>query len=481
MLHHDLQLYARHTELQEEWQSFCDRRPHLLSSFPPPQLDPSSEEWAGGWRLGSVFEASHLNLLAPLEVREHPILVIRDDSPLNTLTLSMDSLRYNVLYIPPARESQPRSPIILRNKASHFTVLQPVAPCDSRSVLRALLPMLDPYNYIDKSFCSQCRMVDLLSVSKLAAEADDARVAHSILLRGLSDAFERTPSQTMANIHPHAALQLLDAETADAGVVDCDLLTADANVPRPSSPSQTSPSKAPLVATTPPRGQPSGHTPRTGPLFSAASSPEAADAHDVRTLSSQASGISISSSGITDVSNVDLAAYVRMSCGKNESRYARGMDVVGAASSDETSEVTGPSWKSSDGTLSSSQTPSIFSTGSAHIHATPSDFVHPLCQRNHSTDFVQFHSANHTCDWPDCRSPAIPRAAFGWHCPACSFDICVHCWPITFSPVSSQITMASDSDHTLQLDSPAPSQPSQAAPRLQESADAAALSRGHDA
>jgi len=231
----------------------------------------------------------------------------------------------------------------------------------------------------------------------------------------------------------------------------------------------SSPQKVLNSQSTPPR-----HTarslqfPKTPSLSSQASQLSLQDS-SLPSAHTSTSAPSQDSSVISNVSNIDLADFVAMSGRLGESRFAARVEVVGDGSSDTTSEMTGSRWNSSEA-ASSSQTPSIFSTGSAHTHLTPSNFPHPRCRLNHVTDFVQYHTDNHRCDWPGCESSSIPSGAFGWHCPQCSFDICVQCCPIDFTPESSQITIHSSLSQS----------DSQAAPRLQEDADAAAIRRGQN-
>jgi hypothetical protein len=108
----------------------------------------------------------------------------------------------------------------------------------------------------------------------------------------------------------------------------------------------------------------------------------------------------------------------------------------------------------------------------------PNGFELPLCHCQRPMGFFRFCEDNHSCDTETCLR-VIPHNSYAWHCPYCNFDICTVCAPYDWTPVNS-FTSSSlpDSAATLELDSP-PS--SQAALRLQASADAAALSRGHNA
>jgi hypothetical protein len=378
----------------------------------------------------------------------------------------MDSLEHQVLYIPPLPGSQPRPPIILRNKSNHFTVLQPCDPTTSEDVLQAFLPILQAATvnrYIGDS--SQCRIAGLLGACAQAGEAADLRAAHSILHRDLSDTFARTPSQTMANAQPHAALQLLGAVHQDETDAGHDLLADAADEPRPISPSpQASPTKAPLVSLTPPRGLSSGRTPRD--CFS---SPDA---------SQSAPSVASSPASVSSLSNVsekDLGQLVETTCGRSDNHYASRIGVRGAVTPDETSD-SGSFRSSGLASGSTSQAPSIYSTGSFHPHPIPNGTFQPPCASHHSMQFGRFTQPNHRCDNPTCALD-ITQGSFGWHCEVCSFDYCRACFPCDWQPIPSQSTL-DDSMSTMQLNS-ASSSPV-AAPRLQESADAAAVSRGHD-
>jgi hypothetical protein len=166
-----------------------------------------------------------------------------------------------------------------------------------------------------------------------------------------------------------------------------------------------------------------------------------------------------------------------MSCRRRESLYASRIGVRGQVSSDETSE-SGSLYTSSG--VDSSQTPSIVSSGSFHIHLTPNDFQLPLCDNGHDMPFGQFHEDNHTCDVEGCASSGIiAREQFGFHCAHCNTDVCVRCWPIDWTPESSQLSL--NTTPTSSQSSHAPVDAPQAAPRLQVDADAAAFGRGHDA
>ena len=350
MLLLDLELYAKYSELQREWESACSECPHLLSSFPPPLLDSASCEWAGGWRLGQIFEASHLNLLAPLEARESPILVIQDNSAFNQLTLDTCTLGNHVVYLPPVRNSNARPPIILRNKGNHFTVLRASDQnVNNENVLRALLPLLQPvqlHHYIDEARFAQCSVASLLNVFKPVAETDDLHAAHSLLHLNLLQRFSRTQSQTLAHLHEQSsALQLLDASAEEADTVDILLFPLSPPRNRRDAPDGQSPTKAAALST-PPR--PSLGLERTARnpagLSSASASPR-------------------SESSLAIDSETDLGQLVEMTGGRSDNRFAARICVRGDISSDETS-ISGSFRSSGLATGSTSEAPSIFSTGS---------------------------------------------------------------------------------------------------------------------
>jgi hypothetical protein len=270
-----------------------------------------------------------------------------------------------------------------------------------------------------------------------------------------------------------------DAETADSDDEGVDLLGSSkrsaSNSDNESNPS--SPQKVPNSQSTPPR-----HTarsllsPKTPSLASQTSqltihSPLPPVTQTSDALMHDAS--STAPSQISDVSNIDLAAYVRKQCRSNESRLRAHVDVVGDVSSDERSEVTGSAWLSSQRTTSVSEAPSLFSTGSLHSHAIPSDHDMPKCKCLRSMRFFCFHETNHTCDGTAC-AQSIPAGAFGWHCADCDVDLCTNCFPINFTPVNS---FDDSLGSVLSSDAPPPSD-DRAAPRLQEGADAAASRLG---
>jgi hypothetical protein len=463
MLLLDSELYAKQTELQQEWEAFCSGYPHLLSSFPPPLLNPASCEWAGGWRLGQVFEASHLNLLAPLEVRECPILVIQDNSAFNQLTLDIASLSNHVIYLPPAGDSNPRPPIILRNKGNHFTVLRPAERnVTTHSVLQILLPLLQPSNfhhYIKGVSSAQHPITDLLNVSKQVADTDELRHTHGLLHMLLSQRFPRTISQTMAyHYEQSSALQALDAAAADAATVD--ILSPPLSPPRnrPDTTDGQSPTKAAALSTPPRSSAGLERTARNPAGFSSASaSPR-------------------SESSLAIDSETDLGQLVEMTGGRTDSRFAARIGVRGDASSDETS-ISGSFHSSGLATGSTSETPSIFSTGSFHPHPIPNGAIRPPCAARHAMQFGNFSQPNHRCDNPACNSD-IPQGIFGWHCEMCSFDYCSTCFPYDWTAIPSQESTLHDSLSTLQLYSESPSP--LAALRHQEGASAAVLDRGHN-
>jgi hypothetical protein len=175
-------------------------------------------------------------------------------------------------------------------------------------------------------------------------------------------------------------------------------------------------------------------------------------------------------SAISNVSNVDLANYIAMQGRAGESVYAARIGVVGTCSSDESSQITPASWRSS-ASSSVSQAPSLYSTGSLHSHAIPSNHAMPRCRCNRNMRFFCFHEDNHSCDDTRCANPRIPARAYGWHCADCSLDLCTTCFPISFTPDDSFIDTQSSIEA---LDTP----PSDAAPRSQEGDDAAASGRG---
>jgi hypothetical protein len=463
MLLLDLEIYAKHSELQHEWESACSKLPHLLSSFPPPLLNPESCEWAGGWHLGQPFETSHLNLLAPLEIRECPIVVIQDNSAFNQLTLDMSTLGNHIIYLPPVHNSNSCSPIFLRNKGNHFTVLRLAGQnANNDDALHALLPLLQPsqfHYYINEACFAQRSIASSLNVYRPAADTDDLHVAHSLLHLNLSHCFARAQSQTLAHPHEHSsALQLFDASVEEMNPLDILSLPLSPPRNRRDLPDGQSPTKAAALSTPPRLSSGLDRTARNpAGLSSTSASPR-------------------SESSLAIDSETDLGHLVEMTGGRSDSRFAARVGVRGDISSDETS-ISGSFRSSGLATGSTSETPSIFSTGSFHPHPIPNGATRPPCAARHPMQFGNFSQPNHRCDNPSCNTDIV-QGSFGWHCEVCSFDYCSNCFPYTWEAILSQESTLQDSLSTLQLHSEPSSPP--AAPRLQEGASAAVSDRGRD-
>jgi hypothetical protein len=479
MLQTDLKLYAKNPDLQHDWKCFCTKHPHLLSSFPAPNLDPASTGWAGCWKIGCTFDAAHLNLLTPLNIRTVPILIIRDESYKNELVISLEASGNHIMYFPPTQRST-SEPIILRLRGGHFTLLRPTATTAS-DFLTAILPSLPSscfFHYIETNTRILPPFVRLLSISSPIEALDDLKATHALSHFDLCSSSSRTFSQSMA-----CAPQRLDNPVCD--IVDLVNPTSflgphprdSSNSPPHRSPSpshHSSPRKAPSLGCSPPRHS-LGRTPRS---TSGHSTPQLASSPSRDNYPIQLDPPSSQLSSIN--SETDLGALVNKTCGRNDNRFAAPIGVRGYASSDETS-ISGSLYSSSQ-SATTSHTPSIFSTGSFHPAPIPSNADRPLCKCHRSMQFGCFTQDNHRCDGPDC-SAHIPANTFGWHCEICSFDFCITCQPPNF-PFSQDLSQSSldDSLSTMHLASPSPSPHSTTdAPFRQEGSDAAANGRGQHA
>ena len=112
---------------------------------------------------------------------------------------------------------------------------------------------------------------------------------------------------------------------------------------------------------------------------------------------------------------------------------------VRGSNSTDTSSLSGSYDQSAIGSPSTSQQPSIESTGSFHPHAADTsnpDYQLPQCTNPvcASMTFGCFHEDNHCCDL--CLR-AIRYKEFGFHCPHCDRDYCRTCHPIHWDPISS--------------------------------------------
>ena len=253
----------------------------------------------------------------------------------------------------------------------------------------------------------------------------------------------------------------------DAGCVDLLSPPPSPQRSRRDSSDEQSPSKAALLSTPPRSSGGLARTPR-----------DPAGTNSATTSPVSESPLHSSVSSLSNVSEKNLGQLVEQQCGKSDNRYASRMGVVGAVSSDESS-ISGSFRSSGLASGSSSQPPSLYSTGSHHPHPTPNDAEIPLCVARHAMQFGRFTQANHCCDNPDCNANIV-QGAWGWHCVQCvsGFDYCSECFPHTWDPLASQESTLHDSLSTMQLSSPSPSP--LAAPCHQRSASAAAAGRGHD-
>jgi hypothetical protein len=471
-LQSDNALYNKHGELQTQWQLRTAARPSLASVFPAD----TGGQWAGTHRTGRIIDMMHLLLLAPSEIRNSPLLVIRDDGSKSEINIPQEEIANHIAYFPAAL-NLPLAPIFLRFKGNHYTLLRPAQANTAHDILSGITEMLPigaVHSYIQID--PDNSMANLLSIASSHLELDDLRITHDLQTRATSELFERTLSQSMAHASHLQEVVVLDSSVTSDD--DGDDLLGSPMQRSPSPGDDDSPHKAPHIGSTPPRGGTTGHTSRRlsfsdpAPLSSPVPS-------EVSALSSQASNISlhstassaVSSSVISNVSNIDLGNYVRMQGRAGESKLRATIDVVGGASADESSEVTGSGWQSSQRTSSVSQTASLYSTGSLHSHAIPSKHDVPKCKCTRSMRFFCYHESNHSCDGTGCAKP-IPAGAYGWHCADCSVDLCTDCFPINFSPVNSFV----DSQSSAFSINASPPKGDRAALRLQEG-DVAAASR----
>jgi hypothetical protein len=196
MLLADLELYSKHAILQEEWQNFCSERHKLLSSFPAPHLNASSENWAGGWSPGYIFDIAHLNLLSPIEILDTPILVIRDDSARTELVVSESEAGNHFIYFPPFNKRSQRQPIFLRQRGNHYTLRKPAVlpPSDALQVALPHLRHINVFHHIKTRGSTKCRIASVINVVKPLRQLEDLRIAHDLALLDLSNSFERTQS-----------------------------------------------------------------------------------------------------------------------------------------------------------------------------------------------------------------------------------------------------------------------------------------------
>ena len=491
-LQQDNRLYDQHKALQKQWRKFTKHRLDLFSSFP----SAANGEWAGSYLTGQPVDFAHLSLLSPSEVRASPIIIVRDCSHLTELRISREALGNHIAYLP-ANTPDASPPIFLRHKAQHFTLLRPSDGASAAHILATIASMLPPqcvFPYIndhDRPDNLMAHLVNVTTACKLNGPAS-LLATHDLRMKAVSDSFashssrdaarnppahESSPSAhcdndparpTNANDSDDEATDLLRRPQRTASCGDED------DVP-------SSPEKAPNLQSTPPRLR-YGNTPSSPSIEQQASqlsihtpsygtSTQASTASDLNADCSSTSAVS----SISDLSNVDLARYVAMQGRAGESEYAARVGVVGYCSSDTTSQATPVSWRS-DVSSSVSRAPSLYSNGSLHSHAIPSHHDVPRCRCLRSMRFFCFHEDNHNCDGAQCADPRIRLRSYGWHCADCNIDLCTTCFPIDFTPENSFVDSQSQSSLSIP-DTP----PSDAAPRSQVGADAAASGRGHNA
>jgi hypothetical protein len=453
MLRSDALLYQDHDCIRSQWRNFIQREGspnylHATYSFPPTEDNTS---WAGAYDLGTPMDPPHLLLLAPSELRRSPTFILNlDGAETETIgvRLPKKQLQSLVMYFPPdATQGEQTTPIFLSLSRGHCKLLSPQHPLKTAADLLSTLPPSCYLPYICHTiYNSQVSdFIALLGLSTpcalLPSLTDQHSTIYSMILESaiLLDSETNTghtAPQPLAPLLPKANIlsspvsqltshasslqlgdtqELLSQASADADAVDLLHPSNSPKASRPESPNSTaSPTKTACAATSPQR---LGLSVRTAQRM--------LDMHPPAQPSS-------SSPSIT--SSTDLGDLVYQTARKGESKYAARIGVRGDVSSDETSESGSLPM---DTSIESSQTPSIVSTGSFHLHCTPNTFHPPLCANNHTMSFGQFHEANHTCDVADCMKP-IPAWDYGFHCEQCSMDVCTSCWPINWAPESSQ-------------------------------------------
>jgi hypothetical protein len=326
----------------------------------------------------------------------------------------------------------------------------------------------------------------LLSIVAHSEAVNDLQGLHDLMHLELAYSV-RTCSQAMASHHPqppsHEEESCAERPSSPKDNPPIDLLAPTQSLPQarqgpaPRSPSpgnNSSPRKAPSLGSTPPRTS-LGRTPRSSARGHSSPQSPTSPLHDD---DSQAPTPNPSQSSIN--SETDIGALVDMHCGRKDNRFSATIGVRGYASSDETS-ISGSLYPSSQ-SATTSQTPSIYSTGSFHPAPIPSNAGRPLCKCRRPMQFGCFTQDNHSCDGPECGTH-IQAGAYGWHCEVCSFDFCTACHSPDFAYCSSHTQSTLDSSlSTMQLSSPSPEHsPTTVAPYRQKGADAAAAGRGHDA
>ncbi len=491
-----------------QWQAFLEQQckpsySNLAFSFPTPD---GSSNSAALYELGAPLHPHHLALLAPTEVRQRMLFFFRglqaDADGKLSLTASNKQMGTCVEYIPPSflghRGVQPAGtplpPLFFAFIDGHYSLLTCLTdPFTAVEHIIRKIPRDRYFLYIPP------QERDILVTPFVKLVGLDAPCATPRALGDAYDACMAALTSTSTHEGPaHDKVAQQHQQHAAATVASSVSLLNSAS--RPGSPAPGSASdSAPLdlltsheAPVTPPRLSPSkkqNSLPTPDRSRSQPSSPSIelqtsqlsihTPSHGTSTQASNVSNIGVHSpsasvvSSISNLSNVDLEDYVAMQGRALESKYAARIGVVGDCSSDTTSEATPVSWRSSISS-STSRPPSLYSNGSLHSHAIPSNHDVPRCQCRRSMRFFCFHEDNHNCDGAECAHPRIPPKSYAWHCADCDIDLCTTCFPIDFTPENS----FADSQSSISLPD---TLPSDAAPRSQVGADAAASGRGHNA
>jgi hypothetical protein len=431
MLREAMDLYLKYDTFRAAWDAFSSTRHLLLLSFPRPSPD-AFRDWAGSYFPGLDVDIPSIAFLAPAEIRQsHLFIISAPYSNHNELRVPLQDIGHKVFYFPPIAHHQDRAPIFLRHypgtACGHFCILHPSTntPAEATMILAHMLPRASWFHYIDTTATDAHPFIRLLGITSPCNDLSTLEASHLTQMNCAIDSLTPSLSQAVAHVTS------LEADDSDDAI---DLHVDTAGPPRsPSRPSHTgehtSPKKAPLLGTTPPRNG-LGRTPRSS-----------------QSLSTHASQLTLNS-------EVDLGEYVEMQCRQGESTYAARVCVRGDASTDETSESGSLSRTSRSATPS--QSPSMYSTGSLHEHLVPNGADIPLCKCKRSMTFVRFTQENHCCDNGSCLRSLIRKNAYGWHCSACDVDLCSNCFPYNWTPVDSFATPtdSADSISTLHISSP---------------------------
>jgi hypothetical protein len=404
-----------HQQSQSIWTSLIPFFNHLAASFP------ESNEWAGTFNLGNIVDIQHTALLSPSEIRHTPLLFIHDSSRDNHALINNRDGINEFAYFPAIFSStqKPNPPHIILHQNNHFTILRPTQP-NTFHLLTAYLRSPSHLNYLTQhNTFPQPPFSKLIALHTPCSRLGQLFTEHDSLLRASSKKLDwRIPS----------------LPTSQESLVVDNSNNPPANTPSPITGSKRNNRHD---KSTPENSQ---QLSRSKPSISPANAIDSMSLDDSQPVAhSTHSAPSITSS-------TDLGNYVDMMGSRKESKYRSRIGVRGFASADESSEEDSCSYSSHS--PSSSEVPSLYSTGSFHHHPVPSRFNLPICPKcRRPAQFGQFHSDNHNCDRPDCIHGVeiFQTGCFAFHCANCDFDICISCHPINWVPESSLTqSLASD-------------------------------------